>query len=241
MCYLCKKYSMPYIYILTFLLLFVSGRSAAQDAYPSALPSMTVINTDGTETEETAFDGSAPMTAVFRAVPQNTGNYEPHYEWRFSRQGQEKPFLIRYEEDTRYTFTESGSFAVELYISFVQGTDTIEYVMDEPFTVTISESKMELPNAFTPNGDGINDIFKVKEGYKSIVSFEAKVFNRWGKKLYEWNDIEGGWDGRSDGKNVPDGAYYLIVKARGADGRNYDVKKVINILRGFSDKGGLTE
>ncbi len=100
---------------------------------------------------------------------------------------------------------------------------------------------MELPNAFTPNGDGINDIFKVKEGYKSIVSFEAKVFNRWGKKLYEWNDIEGGWDGRSGGKNVPDGAYYLIVKARGADGKNYDVKKVINILRGFSDKGGLTE
>ena len=101
----------------------------------------------------------------------------------------------------------------------------------------MSESQLEFPNAFTPNGDGINDIFKAKEGYKSIVSFEAAVFSRWGKKLYEWRDLDGGWDGRSGGHDVPDGAYYLVVKARGADGRNYNIKKVINILRGYTEEG----
>ena len=221
---------------LLFMLFFLPAVSFAQEEYPSAEPTMTIIANDGSETEDVSFDGSAPMHARFQSHPTNVGNYYPFCEWRFIKEGEEKPFLIRYDEDTEYTFQESGSFSVELYISFVQGSDTIEFVMEEPYRINISESKFELPNAFTPNGDGINDIFKVKEGYESIVSFEAKVFNRWGKKLYEWSDLEGGWDGKSGGTEVPDGAYYLIVKARGADGKKYDTKKVINILRGYTEK-----
>lgn len=199
---------------------------------------MTVVAADGTETEETSFDGSAPMRAIFRACPEHVGDYTPRYEWRFSRQTETKPYLVRYDEDTEYVFAESGAFMVELLVSFIQGGDTIEYVMDQPFMVNISESKLEIPNAFTPNGDGVNDVFKVKEGYQSIVSFEAAVFNRWGKKLYEWKDLDGGWDGKSGGNDVPDGAYYLVVKARGADGRNYNKKKVINLLRGYTEDVG---
>lgn len=210
----------------------------AQNAYPSAMPTMTITAADGQESEETEYEGSAPINAVFCAHPENVGSYTPYYEWRFFRQGEEKPFLTRYEEETTYVFKESGAFLIELYISFVEGTDTIEYEMDSPFMINISESKLEVPNAFTPNGDGVNDVFKVKEGYQSIVSFEASVFNRWGKKLYSWKDLEGGWDGKSGGSNVPDGAYYLVIKAKGADGRNYDIKKTINLLRGYTETAG---
>lgn len=210
----------------------------AQNAYPSAMPTMTITTADGQESEETEYEGSAPINAVFCAHPENVGSYTPYYEWRFFRQGEEKPFLTRYEEETTYVFKESGAFLIELYISFVEGTDTIEYEMDSPFMINISESKLEVPNAFTPNGDGVNDVFKVKEGYQSIVSFEASVFNRWGKKLYSWKDLEGGWDGKSGGSNVPDGAYYLVIKAKGADGRNYDIKKTINLLRGYTEAAG---
>lgn len=199
---------------------------------------MTIIASDGTESEEVSFSGSAPMSARFQSNASHLGDYTAYYEWRFNRAGEETPFLIRYDADTEFEFRESGSFAVELRISFVQGTDTIEYRTDAPYLININESKLELPNAFTPNGDGINDIFKVKEGYESIISFEAAVFNRWGKKLYEWKDIGGGWDGKSGGSKVPDGAYYLVVKARGADGKNYDCKKVINLLRGYTEKTG---
>lgn len=223
------------------LCLFATLMACAQNEPPSAKPTMTVIAADGTESEETSFDGSAPMRAVFRANTENMGNYTPRYEWRFTRETEQKPFLLRYEETTEYTFVQSGAFRVELYISFVEGNDTIEYVTDQPFTINISESKLEIPNAFTPNGDGVNDVFKVKEGYQSIVSFEAAVFNRWGKKLYEWNKLDGGWDGRSGGSDVPDGAYYLVVKARGADGRNYNKKKVINLLRGYTENVGGEE
>lgn len=208
---------------------------------PTANPTMTVLETDGSETEETAYDGSAPMTARFAANVSDVGDYTPYYEWRFTRDGQAEPFIVRYDETTEYTFAETGSFSITLLVSFVLGTDTLEYELDQPFTVNISESKLEVPNAFTPNGDGVNDVFRVKEGYESIVSFRAQVFNRWGRKLYEWNDPAGGWDGKSGGKDVPDGGYYLVLQARGADGRNYNIKKVINILRGYTETSGVSE
>lgn len=219
------------LFILTAFVAFLS--LSAQ----TAAPTMTIVTADGTESEETAYEGSAPLKAHFKANPQDVGDYTPLYEWRIRRTTDTSPFLIRYDEDIDYEFTESGAFVIELNISFVHGTDTLEFVMDSPFTVNVSESQLEFPNAFSPNGDGINDIFKAKEGYKSIVSFEAAVFSRWGKKLYEWRDLDGGWDGRSGGHDVPDGAYYLVVKARGADGRNYNIKKVINILRGYTEEG----
>ncbi len=234
--YLCttKTVIMPRILLFWLLFAVLSWNGSAQ----TAMPTMGVVDADGIETDEVSYDGSAPMNAVFRANPQDVGEYTPYFEWRFTRQGEADPFLVRYEEDTRYTFSQSGTFVIELYISFVNGRDTVEYVMDEPFTVSISESRLEVPNAFTPNGDGVNDVLKVKEGYQSIVSFEAAVFNRWGKKLYEWRDLAGGWDGKTGGSEVPDGAYYLVVKAKGADGRNYNIKKVVSILRGYSENGG---
>ena len=225
-------------YWLLFLLFFLPAVSFAQEELPSANPTMTIIASDGTETEEVSYDGSAPLHARFQANPVNIGAFTPYYEWRFNKEGVEDPFLIRYDENTEFDFVESGAFSVELRISFVQGSDTIEFIPDEAYKINISESKLEIPNAFTPNGDGVNDIFKVKEGYESIISFEAAVFNRWGKKLYEWKELDGGWDGKCGGSDVPDGAYYLVVKARGADGRKYDTKKVINILRGYTEKSG---
>lgn len=226
--------------LLCCLLAFAGA--AAQNDYPNANPTMTYTDEEGQEVEDVQYDGSAPLACTFKANPENVGGYTPLYEWQFRKLGEEKPFLVRYEEDTQYTFVQSGAFQVELLVSFVLGNDTIAYQMDEPFAVTISESKLEVPNAFTPNGDGINDVFRVKEGYTSIVSFKAQVFSRWGKKLFEWNDPADGWDGRSGGSDVPDGAYYLLIEARGADGKRYHIKKTINILRGYTEPGtGTTE
>ena len=94
-----------------------------------------------------------------------------------------------------------------------------------------------MPNAFSPNGDGYNDVYKVKDGYKSIVSFEATIFNRWGQKLYSWNTLDGGWDGKFHGSTVKDGVYFVVVKAKGADGREYNIKRDVNVLTGYSGTG----
>ena len=53
---------------------------------------------------------------------------------------------------------------------------------------TTKVSSLLMPNAFSPNGDGINDIYKPKDGYRNIEEFHAYIYNRWGQKLYEWTD-----------------------------------------------------
>ena len=97
-----------------------------------------------------------------------------------------------------------------------------------------------MPNAFSPNGDGINDYFNVYD-VKSIVKFSGAIYNRWGQQLYTWGideiDCEQcGWDGTYKGTAVKDGVYFVVVNALGADGFKYEIKSAVNLLRGFSEE-----
>ena len=94
-----------------------------------------------------------------------------------------------------------------------------------------------MPNAFSPNGDGVNDIYKAKDNHRSIVEFHAYIFNRWGVQLFDWTDINGGWDGTYKGSPVADGVYFCLVKAKGADGKTYNIRKDVNILRQYIEGG----
>ena len=186
----------------------------------------------------TISDGQAPLTVIFRANPSDMEGHNPSYEWHFRRMESEghRELFVRYEEDTQYTFNESGTYNIVLKTQLM--TDTVE-LDSVTITVAIAESKLEFPNAFSPNDDGINDIYKAKEGWRSIVKFRAIIINRWGQKLYEWSDPAGGWDGKHNGHDVKDGVYYVQVTAKGADGKDYHIRKDVNLLRGYSE-GGTT-
>lgn len=231
-------------YIRTLLLLVLcTTLQAYADEVPTIDPQATFTTDEGEETG-TSYSGSAPLTVVFHANVENVGMYTPHYEWRFTKEGETQPYLVRYEEETEYTFTEAGSHRIVLYATFINGNDTIAYTKDywqdaQPITIQISESKLEMPNAFSPNGDGINDIYRAKNNYQSIVEFDAYIFNRWGQKIYEWHDPAGGWDGKFNGKDVKQGVYFVLVKAKGADGRKYNIKKDVNLLRGYTESNGV--
>lgn len=207
--------------------------------YPEVTPFMTYIDEDGLLVDDAdSYSGGAPFSAYFGVKVENLGDYYPLYEWRFVRDGEYEPFMIRYDAETDFTFAESGTFFISCIVSMVHDKDTLEYEMEAPFAINIANSKLEVPNAFTPNGDGINDVFKVKEGYESIVDFHAAVFTRSGKRVYEWTDPADGWDGTMNGHggvDAPDGAYYFVLRARGADGLKYDRKMTINLLRRFNE------
>ena len=100
-------------------------------------------------------------------------------------------------------------------------------------STVVLTSSLVIPNAFSPNHDEINEVFKVKS-HQNIVEFHAYIFNRWGQKLYEWTDLEGGWDGTYQGKDVKQGTYFVLVKAKGADGQTYNIRKDVNLLRGYT-------
>lgn len=240
-CVLSIKYGFmnKYRTILCALLAVVSISAAFADDLPSINPSATYTNKDGMEETGTEYSGSAPLKVLFRANPENATGWSAYYEWRFSKENETEPYMVRYEEDTEYTFTEAGTHTIELNAVFTQGTDTVnckELYEITPIRITISESKLVMPNAFSPNGDPYNEKYQAKE-YQSLVEFHATIYNRWGQKLYEWDDPseEKGWDGTFHGSPVKDGVYFVHVVAKGADGRHYNIRKDVNLLRGHHE------
>lgn len=182
--------------------------------------------------EGEAFTGSAPIVIRF-----NAGVAEPssalRFEWQVSRfPDMEALELTRFDEETELDFVEAGTLYVRVIITDSESELTYE---SSPFSVTVSESKLEMPNAFSPNGDGINDVYKIT--YESIISLDAYIFNRWGQQIYhmDLSNVDEGWDGTYHGKQVKDGVYFIMVKAVGSDGVEYTKRKDINILRGTNE------
>ncbi len=93
-----------------------------------------------------------------------------------------------------------------------------------------------LPNSFSPNDDGINDCYR---GYVApdleIISYELKIFDRWGDLLFETEDIEGCWDGWFRGKEMDPAVmvYWLRMRVRNCDGQEVDLfrKGDVNLVR----------
>ncbi|MHB8402340.1 MAG: choice-of-anchor L domain-containing protein [Bacteroidia bacterium] len=71
-------------------------------------------------------------------------------------------------------------------------------------------TKIIIPNIFTPNGDGTNDVFFITA--TGISNFKCTIYNRWGLLLYEWTGTGGGWNGKAkDGNNCTDGVYFYLI------------------------------
>lgn len=221
------------LFIFLLACLFMPFTAEAQTVNAKAY----YTDSEGTSYETDSIDnGEAPLAVEFRANPADMDGYTASYEWHFNKidpNTGSAEFLVRYEEDTQYTFVESGVYSIVLKTQVTQDGVTTE-LASKSIGVVIADSKLEFPNAFSPNGDGLNDTFKAKKGYRSIVDFHAYIFNRWGQKLYEWTDVAGEWDGTHNGHPVKDGVYFVLVKARGADGREYNIRRDVNVLRGLN-------
>lgn len=248
-------------FLLSVAALLVVATLHAQEPTINPTMSYTKINEDSEEGQTQEYvegetkinDASCPLEVEFFANPQNDAGYDATYEWRFYKMptadnktqvNDSVPYLIRYEQNTTYTFVEYATTKVKLYATFSkEGKILYEYTDeywadktdDECLIISTTQSKLAFPNAFSPNGDKINDIFKAKRGYKSIVEFHAYIYNRWGQKLYDWTDPAGGWDGTYNGKDVKQGVYFLYCKAKGSDGHKWEFKQDINLLRGYNE------
>ena len=88
----------------------------------------------------------------------------------------------------------------------------------------------EINNVFTPNGDDVNDYFDFGEYAMQEISVE--IFNRWGNKVYSWEGIDGGWNGKtSSGSEASVGTYFYIIRATGEDDQEYLKKGSFSLLR----------
>jgi gliding motility-associated-like protein len=136
--------------------------------------------------------------------------------------------IVRFNgEDLSYTFDREGEYFVTLEVA---GSRSKKCGYTKTFRILITETIMEIPNAFSPGcTPGINDIFRVRS--KSVVSFRGWIFNRWGTELFHWEDPSQGWDGKYRGKYVPAGAYYYLIEYMGANGKKRVRKGDVNVFR----------
>lgn len=171
-------------------------------------------------------DPTLPRDTFYLTNPNVTVQFPDEYfdsivswVWRFG-DGDTIPNL----NPATHAYTKNGSFLITLKVTDLNDCDTT--LQD---SVTIRTAQLQIPYAFTPNGDGYNDKYEIRvikvaddpsrpEYYKETefddvyLGNEFIVFDRAGKKVYDAvNYKSGDWDG----KNLPDGVYFYILKCQG--------------------------
>ena len=165
--------------------------------------------------------GFVPLTVSFIYTGTND-SLNNQYSWDF---GDQSP--IDTTQNPVHTYITQDTFKVCLKLKNKICDDSICKFINTEFKSTLT-----IPNVFTPNGDGKNDEFKVRD--TNIVQFNCMIFDRWGKKIYEWSDISKGWNGKNQGTGglASDGVYFYIIKATGRDNVVHDSHGYVTLIGG---------
>ncbi len=128
------------------------------------------------------------------------------------------------EKTNAIKVTTPGSYWAKVIVDGCTATDTIEVKQD---------CYLDVPNAFTPNADGINDYFLPRPLLaKGLATFKLNIYNRWGQLIFETEKIEGrGWDGRLNGIDQPEGVYVYTIDATFVDGQIEKRQGNITLIR----------
>jgi len=148
------------------------------------------------------------------------------WNWSFGEQ------LERYSilKNPTYTFKDTGLHNIRLLITDKNGcTDSITKLID-----VIPEIRLYMPNAFTPNGDGLNDYLLPNGFYYGMKNYSFSIWNRWGEKIFETNDVNESWNGRY--KNLGDqllidGIYQYSLQYEEPRGKLVKKQGFINLVR----------
>jgi gliding motility-associated-like protein len=175
-------------------------------------------------------------TAVFSFTPdrlsnfQNTATFSDQslnavkWSWQFGKG--EGSSAAR---NPIYTFRDTGVHQIRLIVAHPSGClDTMLQTIDiEPITTYF------LPNAFTPNFDGINDEFKGTGNYFGMNDFKMGIWNRWGEKVFETSDPKQGWNGQinNSGTMATEGVYVYYATFVGPRNKLFTFKGTVTLLQ----------
>lgn len=177
----------------------------------------------------------ASPIADFSYAPAQLSNLQPtasftdkssgavKWKWIFGNTG------ASIEQNPTHTFPDTGLQVVQLVVFHESGcTDTTWQMLD-----VIPEVRYFLPNAFTPNGDGVNDGFRGTGILEGATNFSMTIWDRYGEKLFETNDPHEAWNGRkyNAGQIAPQGVYVVVVKFRGPRGEAFDLRGFATLLK----------
>lgn len=189
----------------------------------------TVDVIDGTLTADFNPDpdfGYAPLPVKFNNRSHTTTDFE-HLTtiWNFGNGITRTTNSVSISPEVTYSMP--GQYTIT---AFVRKGDCIERA-DRVIKVEVP-SKLEIPNIFSPNDDGVNDVFFLHAA--SLETIDIKIFDRWGHLVYSISSDKGNiaWDGKNQyGKEVAEGVYFYTLKAKGADGNEFEQKGNVTVVR----------
>jgi len=174
------------------------------------------ISESATISTNTIIKASFIPSPEYATVPANiyfsyTGTLANSFHWDFG------DGTTSTEVNPGHYYTRDSLFDVRLIVNSGAPdfcTDTYTYQLKiSPI------STLFVPSAFTPNDDGINDVFRV-ESY-AVKKIDVKIYDRWGQLLYEYHNLDGYWDGYVNGVLAKDGVYVYNIRAVGYDDVDY--------------------
>ena len=125
-----------------------------------------------------------------------------------------------------HNYEFSGTYCIEL---FVQNTFGCADSTSDCITVA-NDAVIAVPNVFTPNGDGENDLFYITT--TAVKELECMIYDRWGLKIKEWNTVDGSWDGRTkNGRMANDGVYFYVIKATATNEKTINEKGFLHLSK----------
>jgi gliding motility-associated-like protein len=101
--------------------------------------------------------------------------------------------------------------------------DTVTVIVD------INCGDFFIPNVFSPNGDGLNDMINVHG--RCITTFNLQIFNRWGEKVFETSSLSESWDGTFRGQKLDTGVFVYKADGISIDGQEFKLKGNITLIR----------
>lgn len=131
------------------------------------------------------------------------------------------------EQNPVYTLQDTGLHRVVLRVTNTFGCqDTTSRLIDvAPFI------SFHMPNAFTPNNDTVNDVFKGEGFLRGVQKFSLKIWSRWGELIFESNDPDTGWDGLIGNQQAPQGVYLYEVSLNQPRGLPEFYKGFVTLVR----------
>lgn len=195
-------------------------------------------------------DGEAPLEVAFTNTSVN-GDADK-YEWFFFRDINDikreaenttvpidSILELAFNESPIFTYENTGEYMVKLVSKkkseFHTCTDTF-YLEDY---IKVDSSFVEVPNVFSPNGDGYNDNFTVR--FWSMKEIKIQLFNRWGRVVHVWenNNVQGFensvtqsvWDGKMGNRFASPGVYYYMIEGMGRDGKKRRAHGFFHLFR----------
>lgn len=126
------------------------------------------------------------------------------------------PYIISWDENQYSTDQVATGLEAGSYIFTITDAEKCIYVVSDIFVDEGLENCINIPNAFTPNGDGINDYWII-ENIEFFPRHLIQVFNRWGQEVYSGRHGERPWDGTYNNKPLPTGSYIYIVNLNNED------------------------